>query len=724
MKQVVQSYKTGKVRLKNVSIPSIAETEILVRNIRSLISIGTERQVIELGKKTLIGKAAARPDLVRRVMAKAQKEGLLKTYKEVLGRLDEPTPLGYSSSGEVIETGSAISEFVVGDRVACIGQGFASHAEFIRVPANLACTMPKEVSFDDASFGMLGIIALHGVRKAELSFGSTVAVMGLGLIGLLTVQILKSYGCEVISFDPDESKVKLAKSIGCNFSTSSQNQLSRHNLTVSKGYGVDAVIVAANAKNGEVINTSVELCRPKGKIVIVGTADIHPDRNELWAKEIEIVVSKAGGPGSLDFVYERQGIDLPYADVRWTSKRNLEEFLRLISIGSVKTKQLVTHEFEIELAEKAYESLLDGRLKKPVGVMLTYSGIRNQSEKSSFQPPQFAVEPPSISSGKINLGVIGAGLFSKAIMLPLLKKQQLINLHSVTTSSGVTSEHAATQFDFDFHGTNVDEIWNNDKIDGVFAATPHSEHAQHVKDAIKFNKPLLLEKPLCVSKDELEQIKKAILHNARMPVIMIGHNRRYSPHSERAKQWIGDEGSPLVISIMINPGFVEASHWVHSADQGRSRIVGEMTHFFDLAQFFSNSKISKVHAERLSGKRGKVVPNDNIVVNLKLEDGSVGSLTYSASGSRTFAREKITIFSGGSTVVIEDFRNSKLFGSKKNQTFKTSVQQMGYVEELLAFSNSIQSDTQEVTPMDFVMNSMATAFAVEESLATSKPIYL
>ena len=329
MRQIVQSYKTGEVALREVPVPRCGSKRILVRNCQSLISIGTERSTIELGRKSLAGKAAARPDLVRRVWEKAKKEGLLKTWQEAMGRLDTPTPLGYSCAGIVEECGLAATEFSPGDRVACVGQGFASHAEFVSVPVNLACRIPEGVREEEATFGMLGIIALHGIRSAQLSFGSRVVVMGLGLLGLLTVQLLRAYGCEVIAYDPAPDKIKLTKQFGFTAVTDQVSELIKFTESITQANGADAVIITAATKKREPVDQAIQLCRARGRIVVVGVADIHPDRNELWQKEIELVVSKAAGPGSLDPLYELEGIDLPIGDVRWTQRRNLEEFLRL-----------------------------------------------------------------------------------------------------------------------------------------------------------------------------------------------------------------------------------------------------------------------------------------------------------------------------------------------------------------------------------------------------------
>ena len=505
MKQVVQSYKTGDVTLREVPVPQCGSKRILVRNSYSLISLGTERSTIELGRKSLLGKAASRPDLVRRAWDKAKKEGLLKTWQEAMGRLDTPTPLGYSSAGVVEQCGSAATEFSPGDRVACVGQGFASHAEFVSIPVNLAAQIPDGVTDDEAAFGMLGIIALHGIRSANLTFGSRVVVMGLGLLGLLTIQMLRAYGCEVIALDPASDKTDLAKKLGFPHVTTSADDLLQLSNIQTLGYGADAVIITAASKDRSLVDQSIQLCRTKGRIVVVGTADIHPDRNELWLKEIELVVSRAAGPGSLDPVYEIEGVDLPIGDVRWTQKRNLQEFLRLIADKKVDVLTLITHRFAIDAAEDVYGQFVAGKLVQPIGVLLNYP---NSAEiVRSLELPSAHIQ--ARKEGALNIGVIGAGLFGKALLLPALKSQSGVVLHTLATGSGASVEHSARKFGFLNQATDADTIWDNPEVDAVVGLTPHSQHARLVSSAIQAGKSLFLEKPICISEEELSSLRES-----------------------------------------------------------------------------------------------------------------------------------------------------------------------------------------------------------------------
>ena len=719
MKQIVQNYKSGEVKLKDVPVPICEGKRILVRNKNSLVSIGTERNIIELGRKSLAGKALARPDLVSRVLDKAKKEGLLKTYKEIKGRLDIPTPLGYSSSGIVEECGISETEFSPGDRVSCIGQGFASHAEFISVPTNLVCKIPKEVSDQEASFGMIGTIALHGVRCANLSFGSKVVVMGLGLIGLITVQVLNSYGCEVIAFDPEEEKIKIAKGIGIKNLTSNSNLLDKITENITNLHGVDAVIVTAATNKKDPIDKAIKLSRNKGKIVVVGTADINPDRNEMWHKEVEIIVSKAAGPGSLDPLYELEGIDLPIGEVRWTQKRNLEEFLRLIKNKLVNVLPLITHRFPIEKAEKAYHKLLEGKLDKPIGILIEYNNTASVNRHISIKKTI-----KSHDSKNITLGVIGAGLFGKALLLPALKKIPDICLHTLATNTGANVEHSGNKFGFLNYTTNTNEIWSNPEIHGVIGLTPHSNHATLLESALENKKHLFLEKPLCISKDELNLIIKKINKIDFLPKIMVGHNRRFSSHTKKIKTWLQSRKTPLVVQMRINSGFISSGHWVHSELEGRSRIVGEMSHFIDLLQCLTGSLVKRVFAERISGDNKVTVNNDNIVVTLKFDDGSVGSITYSASGDKSYSREFLEIFFENKTIFLHDFRRSELSIAGKTFVYKTRNQEMGYYEELAHFTDSLKGKENLSVNAKEMFATMNTIFAIEKSLATSIPVNL
>jgi len=718
MKQVVQNYKTGKVSLLDVPVPQCGSKSILLRNTHSLISTGTERATIELGKKSLIGKARARPDLVKRAIDKAKKEGLKKTFQEAMGRLDMPTPLGYSAAGVVVEAGAAAQAFAPGDRIACIGQGIASHAEWLRVPVNMACKIPDNVSDAEAAFGMLGTIAMHGIRKTDLSFGSTVVVVGLGLLGLLSVQLLKAYGCHVIATDLLASKVALAQQLGADFATTDPDALIAYVNTQTHSHGVDGAILTAASQSNEPVDLAIKLLRFGGKIVVVGTADIHPDRNELWQKEIALVVSKAGGPGSLDPLYEQEGIDLPIDRARWTQQRNLAEFLRLISNKSIKIKPLISHRYSIDDAETVYQNLLKNKLPNVVGVLFHYHNRPTLERQIAM--PAYKTSP----ADTVNISVIGAGVFGKALLLPALTKNKKAAMRTLVTSSGASAEHTAKRFGFVNCATDAYQVFADHDTDAIIALTPHRTHADFVIKALQQGKSLFIEKPLCVNKQELQAIRECLSTVDRQPIIVVGHNRRFSPHALKMKSWLSTRQNPLVMQYRVNAGFVPADHWVHGESDGRSRIVGEMSHFIDLLCFLNDEKVERIHAERIGADNQSVVNNDNLVVTIKFSGGSVASLTYTASGDKSYSRECLEIFFDTKTICCEDFRRTTLFSSAGKSKLKTNGQEMGYHEELTHFIDCVKGDAQVSVSMDEMLATMEVLFAIEDALSLGDKVDL
>ncbi|MCX7120294.1 MAG: bi-domain-containing oxidoreductase [Gammaproteobacteria bacterium] len=711
MKQIIQNYKTGKVSLEDVPVPQCGRKSILVRNCHSLISIGTEKATIELGKKSLLGKARARPDLVKRVIEKAKNEGILKTFSEAMGRLDTPTPLGYSAAGVVVEVGIEAHGFAPGDRVACIGQGFASHADYISVPVNLAVKLPETVSTELAAFSMLGCIALHGIRTANLTFGSSVAVIGLGLLGQLTVQLLKAYGCTVFAFDINAEKTGLAEKNGATFANhdaeSFENKVAAH----TKDEGVDAVIITAATQSSEPVDFAIKLSRQKGKIVIVGVADIHPNRNELWLKEIELVVSKAAGPGSLMESYEKDGVDYPIELARWSENRNLQEFIRLIDCKLIDLSSLITQKYPIAEAEKVYDAFLENKINNPIGMLFEYPNSPDIERRLTLKASA------KKNKTNINVSVVGAGLYGKAIFLPALQKMKNVSLNTLVTSSGVSANHNAKRFGFSACATDINVVFSGSETDALIALTPHSQHANLIIKAIENNKSLLIEKPLCIDQTELNKISDAYHHAAEKPLIMIGHNRRYSPHSVRMQAWLKNRVNPAVMSFRINAGKIPAEHWVHADREGRSRIVGEMTHFIDLMLYLLDEKPISVFAFRVAGDDKSIINNDNLVATIQFDRGSVASLVYASEGNRSFNREYLEIFFDEKIITSTDFRVSELMSGKKSEKFKTSGQALGHSEEINTFINYASGEKNNYSvENEFI--TMQTAFAIENALAS------
>lgn len=723
MKQVIQSYRSGKIELAEVPIPVCSSNKILVKNIASLVSLGTERSVLELGKKSLLGKARARPDLVKKFMDKAKKEGFVKTFKEALGRLDNPTSLGYSSAGTVIEVGGNVHRFSPGDRVACIGAGYASHAEYITIPENLCSTIPDNLTFEEASFGMLGIIAIHGVRCAKLTFGESVAVIGLGLLGLLSVQMLKAYGCKVIGFDINPHKADIARSLGVDYVFTSEEEFKNKVERATGGYGADAVLITAASKDDVPVNMAVDISRFGGRIVLVGVADIHPNRNEMWHKEVEIIVSKAGGPGVFDPFYENKGVDYPIGYVRWTENRNLEEFLRLIAEKKINVGGLISHRSQIDNAEALYKDMLDDRGGPFIGVILEYAkdNFLNVKQNRWLQLREYK----PLLSNDVSLGVIGAGLFGKALLLPALNSIKNIRYHAISALSSANSYHTAKKYGFEKCTTDYREVLGNSEVNAVIVLTPHSLHAKMVIESLKSGKHVFVEKPLCVDVGELNEIMsvyREISAGLTPPLfLMVGYNRRFSPHASKIREYMGDRSDPMVINYRVNAGFIPRDHWVHSEEEGGSRIVGEICHFIDVMQYLTGSNPVRVYAERISGNNKTSVNSDNVVVTVKFEEGSIGNITYSASGDKAYSREQIEIFCEGRTIVSRDYKETVFYAGGKKVSFKTLNQEMGYKEELQHFFDVLRSKAKPYLLPEDVFYSTMTVFKINDSLAAGQP---
>ena len=728
MKQLIQNYRTGRLELAEVPLPVCSAGKILVQNEASFVSLGTERSIIELGKKSLMGKAKARPDLVKRFVGKAKKEGFMKTFKEALDRLDSPTSLGYSSAGTVIEAGRNVHKFSPGDRIACIGAGYASHAEFISVPENLVCKIPPGVTWVEASSGMLGIIALHGIRCTQSNAGEFVAVIGLGLLGLLTLQILRAYGFKVIGMDVDHEKIKIAQNLGFDTVYKDETQFRNGVDRISNSYGADAVIITASTQSDAPVNTAVDLIRYGGKIVVVGVADIHPQRNEMWHKEAEIIVSKAGGPGIFDPLYEEKGIDYPVGYIRWTQNRNLEAYLSLLAEKKVDVNQLVSHQFKFENAETVYADMISNKGGPYTGVVFKYPELSHAPQAIKLNGRTLSLRKDEKSAGdepdhKLRIGVIGAGLFGRSLFLPALKNIADVSLNTIATSTGANTYHIGKKYGFQEITTDFKEVLANPAIDAVVILTPHSRHAQMVVEALKCKKHVFVEKPLCVTIEELKEIMCAYQDPKRSGHLnlQVGYNRRFSPHAVKAAESLCDRHDPIVINYRVNAGFVPGDHWVHSEEEGGSRVIGEICHFVDLIQYLCGCDPVRVFAERISANNKTSLNSDNLAVNLKFADGSVGNIVYSASGDKAFSRERAEIFWEGKTIVIDDYRRSDYHFAGKKKTYKTINQQMGYMEELQHFCDTARNIITPVLTANESFVSTLCVFKINQSLEEGQP---
>jgi len=718
LKQVVQNYKTGELKLTEVPAPGVGPGGLLVSNVASAISVGTERQMIELARKSLLGKARARPDLVRQVMAMVKTEGLLETYRQAMNRLDSPVPLGYSCAGEVIEVGAGVEGFQIGDRVACAGHAFASHAEVVSVPQNLCVKIPDDVDFEAACFVMIGAIALHGVRAAGLNLGESVVIIGLGLLGQLASQLAKAAGCNTFAIDIDKARLDLALELGADAGcTTDEGDIVQRVMGFSGGIGADAALIFASTESSAPLELAAELVRAGGKVVVPGLVKLELPRRPFYEKEISLIVPRASGPGSYDLAYEIQGLDYPLQYVRWTERRNMEEFLNLVATGRVKVQPLISHRFKIEEAERAYGLITGQTTERHMGVVLDYPVTSEPPSRRIRVREQ--VQPGRKQTG---LGFIGAGLFANATLLPIIRKTAGVALRGVATATGASGRHVADKFGFEYCTSDYREILADASVDAVVIATRHDLHAKLVTEALEAGKDVFVEKPLALDLAGLAAIVKA---RKECPGrLMVGFNRRFSPFSLQAKRWLGPSSGPTVVNCRVNAGFVPKDSWIQDPAEGGGRIIGEVCHFVDLIQYLTDSLPASVYAEALSGNLGAYQSEDNVVITMKMADGSVGSIVYAANGDKAYPRERVELFAGNSVCVIDNFKSLVFTRAGRRKKMSKSNVDRGHQAELGAFFTALREGRPLPVGFDeYVFTTLATFCAVE-SLRKGVPVRL
>lgn len=710
MKQVIQNFKTGELYVDEVPLPALSEGMVLIENKFSLISAGTERGTVKVAQANLLNKARQRPDLVAQVIQNIKKEGLAATITKVRAKLDSLKALGYSTSGTVLSSMDTNGAFKPGDRVACAGVDYASHAEIIAVPQNLVVKVPDEVSAEDAAFTTLGAIAMQGVRQAEVTLGEKVCVIGLGLLGQITCQLLQANGCAVFGIDLSESFVSIAN----NHSADKAVLRTDPNLLTActnftHGHGFDTVIITAATQSNDPIELAGDITRKKGKVVVVGVVPMNVPRDpNYYRKEIDIRMSCSYGPGRYDVSYEENGQDYPFAYVRWTEQRNMESFLDLIARKYINLKPLTTHVVDIEDAEKAYDIILGKVKEHHIGILLKYS----ENETKSSSEIKIANKPLSA----INTGFIGAGSFAQSYLIPNVKSSGG-SLDGVVTSRGITSKNVGQKFDFNFCSSEVNDVLNNEKINTVFIATPHSSHASLVIRSLEARKNVFVEKPLAINTGELISVIET-KRKFTQP-LMVGFNRRFAPVSVRIKNEFQNTGEPMVVNMRINAGFIPKDNWLQQKDIGAGRIIGEMCHFIDLMQYFTDSEPVKVYAECIDSTNDKITTADNIAIVIKFKDGSVGNLTYLANGDKGMPKELIEVFSGSKIAVINDFRDGVIYKSGKATKLKSSGK--GHKEEVEVFMNALKSGNESPISFRSICLTTLTTFKIHDSLITGMP---
>ena len=719
MKQILQSFKTGEMWLAEVPAPLCKGKGAVVRTCASFVSAGTERMLAEFAKKGLVGKAMQMPDQVKKVIRKMKTEGVFATLEKVQAKLDQPIPLGYSSAGIVVEAGRDCG-LNVGDRVACGGAGFANHAEFNYVPKNLMVKIPDGVSFEDASCATVGSIALQGVRQCEVNLGESVAVIGLGLMGILAVQMLKASGCRVVGFDPNSSRCKLAEEMGCDRAVS--DNFVGECMAFSGGYGVDAVLITAATHSNEPVTVAAEICRKKGRVVATGLVGMNLPRDQYYKKEVDFRLSCSYGPGRYDPVYEEQGVDYPFGYVRWTEQRNMAAFLQLVAEGKVTPGKLVTHRFKFDDALDAYQVLLGIRKEPYLGIVLEYgSGDKLELENGVVQRRVNFNHVEHVEHvDKVGVSFIGAGNFAKAVLLPNLKKVNDAVFRGVSTATGMSATDTAKKYGFAFAATDQKEILKDSETKLVMVTTRHDLHAGQIASALDAGKYVFSEKPLCINEEQFEELTSASSAcSARLNKVMIGFNRRFSPHAKLLKEYFAKRTLPLVMHYRVNASAIPKEVWIQDPSVGGGRMVGEGCHFIDFMSYVCGAPVEKVQAMCIKTANGAETPEDSISVNLQFADGSVGTLEYVAFGDTTLPKELCEIHGEGSTATMENFCSTVCTGKLGKRKLK-GRQQKGFAEELEATVASVKAGGAMPITWDEIVNITKTTFAILKAVKSGK----
>jgi predicted dehydrogenase/threonine dehydrogenase-like Zn-dependent dehydrogenase len=655
MKQVVQQISDGKTLVHELPCPRCAAGEVLVAEAASLISAGTERYVVDLARKNLLQKAKARPDHVARVIQKIRQEGLTQTITQVRAKLDEPMPLGYSTAGTVIACGSDVQAFKPGDRVAAA----APHASVVSVGHNLCAAIPAGVSFENAAYAGVGAVAMQGVRLAKLSLGERVLVIGLGLIGQITVGLLKAHGCRVFGTDLDPSKLELARTFGMDEGqTGLQSDAVRR---FSHGVGVDAVLITAATDSNAPIEFAADLCRAKGRIVLVGVAGLNLPRPPFFQKELEFTVSSSLGPGRGDVAYEEKGVDYPIGYARWTAQRNMDAVLDLIAAGKLPVDRLTTHRFAVDAAAAAY-NLVAEKTEPHLGIILQYQ----EEPPSPVRRVELRTKPLAV--GSLGLSLIGAGNFARLVMMPALAKQTGIHFRGICTAKGLNAVHTGEKFDFAFATTDTDEIFNDDQTSAVIVATRHHLHADLVIAALRAGKHVFVEKPLCIDAGELRRVSACVEElGDGCPLLTVGFNRRFAPAMAQLRRHF-DRIAPMSVSYRFAPGEMPASAWPQDPAVGGGRIIGEACHAIDACVALTNSVPVRVFAESVAKVGGIETTDDRVFITMRHANGAISSVSYQAGGDRSGPAERIEIFGGGRTAVVENWNTVEMWAGNRRTT--------------------------------------------------------
>tara|TARA_B100001057_G_scaffold494713_1_gene591878 strand:+ start:2236 stop:4365 length:2130 start_codon:yes stop_codon:yes gene_type:complete len=709
MKQILQNLSNGDTSIVEIPSPVNLKNNLIIKSKYSLISSGTEKMLLDFGNSNYIKKALKQPDRVKEVLEKIKTDGIIDTIEAVNAKLDKPIPLGYSNAGLIMESSS--TQFNAGDRVVSNGP----HAEIVRVPENLCAPIPDSVSDEEASFTVVGAIGLQGIRLINPTLDETIVVVGLGLVGLLTVQILRANGCKVIGIDFDDKRCLLAEEFGAkSINLSSEEDFIPQVISVNKGKLVDKVIIAADTNSNEVIHNSAKVCRQRGKIVLIGSVGLDLRRDDFFQKEITFQVSSSYGPGRYDSNYEEKGQDYPIGFVRWTAKRNFEAILSLMEQKKLNLKPLISHTYNISDSLDAYKDL---EKKDSLGILIKYPDKSLKNTKDTIELENKGLKVKN-DQGEIRIGLVGAGNFSSRTIIPALKKQK-VHLDTILSSQGLNSYHQGKKFSFKKITTNEEAFWKNKDINTVFISSPHNLHAHQTLTAMKEEKHIFLEKPLCLNLLELEQIKetykKTFYKSGRL--LIVDFNRRFSPLIKKAKKLLSSKKEPKTIIYTINAGHVPEDSWIQNMDVGGGRIIGEVCHFLDLIKFLVGSELISFNSNFGSVSQNKLKSRDQVTINLNFSDGSLGIIHYLSNGAKSFQKERIEIFCENSILQLNNFRMMKGYNWPNFTSKRLLKQDKGHINSIREFTNAIRD--KKCSPISFqeIYDTSKLAIEISDSLS-------
>jgi predicted dehydrogenase/threonine dehydrogenase-like Zn-dependent dehydrogenase len=713
--QVIQYQKTGEISVDELPAPKLRAGYVLVRNAFSLISAGTERTSVETAQASVVQKARMRPDLVRQVIDNYRREGLVATYNKVRDRLDNFKDLGYSSAGVVVESG--VDDIKVGDRVACAGVGYAAHAEIVAVPRNLVVRVPDEVGFDEASFTTVAAIAMQGVRQADVRVGEQVAVIGLGLIGLIAVQLLKASGCRVIGMDVAPRNFDLALALGCDQCVVSNDDAVLEALSFTRGYGADAVLITAATTSNQPIELAIQCARKRGTIVAVGTVGMNIPRSPFYEKELNFRMSCSYGPGRYDADYEERGQDYPLGFVRWTENRNMEAVLDMMAQRKLNVGALITHRIPVQEGLRAYD-IITGKVEEPyLGIVLQYSDASVPTPLSRRVELRAPRETPS-PRGAV-LGFIGAGNFTQSILLPPIVKLAP-RLRGLATGKPVNAKNIAKKFQFEFCATDAGEIICDREVNLVFVTSRHDSHARYVTEALRAGKSVFVEKPPALNQEELDAILAEYddaQRSAAAPLLMVGYNRRFSEPMRAIQRLFAARTEPLVMHYRVNAGFMPSTNWMQYPEQG-GRFIGEGGHFIDVMQFLCGALPTSVYAVAPTDNARRY-NHDNLLVSVSFGDGSVGTIHYLANGANAVEKEYLEVFGCSKTARMWNFKKLECAVGRKKST-KSFSGDKGHAEEIKTLLAAFESGQGSPIGIDSLAATSRATFAALESLKTGR----